>query len=256
MTGEPQELWKAYITDKSPEIKDQLVHHYIPLVERVAAKASCSLPEHLSKDDLVGYGVFGLLEAVDRYNPEQGVPFQYFAVKRIKGAMIDGIRKEDWVPVTVRKKAKLLEQAYQKIEKSHGSTAGDEEVAAELNITVNELMQWLKDIQYITILSLDEPLDADGVLMLKDSVTDAVSPDPVKTMEKNEIKKYLAKAVGELPEKERTVISLFYYNDLSNKEIARVLELSDSRISQLHTKAIFRLRGKLSRLKKGRESWE
>ena len=256
MTTEPLELWNAYIVSKSPELKEKLILHYIPLVERAAAKAAGSLPEHLSKDDLVGYGVFGLFEAVDRYNPEQGIPFPHFAVKRIKGAIIDGIRKEDWVPVTIRKRARLLEQAYRKIEEICGRNAEDEEVAAELKISVEELTEWLKNSQYITIISLDEPLSEDSAILLKDNLADVNSPDPVKTIEKNEIKAYLAKAIGELPDKERTVISLFYYNDLANKEIARVLGLSDSRVSQLHTKAIFRLRGKLSRLKKGGSPWE
>ena len=256
MTTELHELWKDYIVSKSPELKERLILHYIPLVERAAAKAACSLPEHLSKDDLVGYGVFGLFEAVDRFNPEQGVPFPCFAIKRIKGAMIDGIRKEDWVPVTVRKKARMLDQAYRKFEEIHRRNADDEEIAAALNITVDELMQWLKNVQYISIISLDEPLSENNALLLRDNLTDASSPDPVRAMEKKEIKAFLAKAIGELPEKEKTVISLFYYNDLANKEIASVLDLSESRVSQLHTKAIFRLRGKLSRLKKGGSTWE
>jgi len=249
MTGEPHELWKAYIVSKSPESKEQLVLHYISLVERIAGKVSCSLPEHLAKDDLIGYGVFGLLEAVDRYDPERGIPFQYFAVKRIKGAIIDGIRKEDWVPVTVRKRARLLEQAYKKLEEELQRNATDEEVAAELNISVDELLKWLNNIQYVSIISLDEPLVENETGMLRDNVADVLSPNPVHLIEENELKKILSKAVSELPEKEKLVVGLYYYHDLSNREIARVLEISDSRVSQLHTKAIFRLRGKLSRIK-------
>lgn len=249
MAAEPYELWKNYLLEKSPELKEQLIIRYVPLVQRIAAKISGQLPAHCIKDDLYSYGIFGLLETIDRYNPELGIPFSSFASKRIKGAILDGLRKEDWVPVNVRKKAKLIEQAYRKLEALQGNVR-DEEVAAELGISVEEFRNWLSNIQYITIISLDEPLAEDEGSLLKVGVLDETSPDPARQSEEQEIKKLLAKAVGELPEKEKTVISLYYYHDLANKEIAQVMELSDSRVSQLHTKAILRLRGKLARMKK------
>lgn len=250
ITGEPYELWRDYITQKSPELKEKLIVYYISLVKKIANKISYQLPEHYSKDDLFSYGVFGLIEAVERYNPELGIPFSSYASKRIKGSIVDGIRKEDWVPATIRKRAKMIEQAYQKLESNLQRNVTDEEIAAELSISLDEFRNWLNNIQYITIISLEEPVSDDETGFIKDSVTDQYSPNPAVLSEELEVKKLLAKAVGELPDKERMVVSLFYYHDLSNKEIAHVMELSDSRVSQLHTKAILRLRGKLARMKK------
>lgn len=247
---ELNELWENFLTQKKPEIKEKLILHYIPLVQKIANKMAYYLPNHIGSDDLYGYGVFGLFEAIDRFNPEYGCSFNSFAALRIKGSIMDGMRKEDWVPASIRKKAKLIEKAYQKLEMGLGRNANDEEIAAELGLTPAELSQWLSNIQFVTILSLEEPLTGEEDLVLRDSIPNKESPDPLQLSEKSELKALLAKAVGELPEKERMVISLFYYNDLANKEIAKVMELSDSRVSQLHTKAIFRLRGKLSRVKK------
>lgn len=250
MAGEPDKLWKDFIEQRKLETKEKLILHYVSLVKKIACKISYQLPSHFLKEDLFSYGVFGLIEAIERYNPSYGIPFQNYAAKRIKGSIVDGIRKEDWVPVTTRKKARLIEQAYLKLESSENNNINDEAVAAELKISVDEFRSWLSNIQYITVISLDEPISEDEHSPVKDIIKDQWTPNPAASVEEKEIKKLLAKAIGDLPEKERTVVSLYYYNDLSNKEIAQVMELSDSRISQLHTKAIFRLRGKLARLKK------
>jgi RNA polymerase sigma factor for flagellar operon FliA len=247
---EAYKLWQEYYVNKEAEVKEKLIIHYISLVQKIAQKMAFTLPPHLEKEDLYSHGIFGFLEAIDRYNPQLGIPFSAFAVKRIKGAIIDGIRREDWLPVSVRKKAKLLEEAYQKLEMELGRNATDQEIAAALNIKQTELNDWLKAVQFVTVLSLDESLCEEEAFSLKDSLVNSESPNPALIAEEKEIKGMLLKVLEELPEKERLVISLFYYHDLSNKEIAKVLELSESRISQLHTKAIFRMRGKLSRLKK------
>lgn len=250
MPMQNNEIWKKYACTKSPELKEQLVVEHIFLVQRIANKVAAYLPSHISRDDLNSNGIFGLLEAVERYNVDLGIPFPVFATKRIRGAIIDALRREDWVPTVLRKKAKLIEEAYSVLESQLGHNASDEDVAAYLHIPKAELYQWLKNIQFISIISLDEPLTEGDDGVFRDQITDPSSPNPSAISETNELKKILAKAVSELPEKEKTVVSLFYYNDLSNKEIAQVMELSDSRISQLHTKAIFRLRGKLSRQKR------
>lgn len=254
MTEEPLHLWKSYSAKKDPQIKEQLLLHYLPLVQRTANKIAGYLPGHVSKEDLYSYGVLGLLDALDRYNYQLGISFPAFSAKRIKGAMIDGIRKEDWVPVSVRRKAKLIEDAYCILEAKLGRFARDEEIAAQLGLTIGELNEWMKSIQYILVLSLDEPLADQGDVseggVLRDGIPDWSSPNPAGQLEEREIKRLLALAVQELPEKERQVISLYYYHELSNKEIAQVMELSESRISQLHAKAVFRLRGKMSRVKK------
>lgn len=250
MAGESHELWKEYFVSKNPAIKEQLVIENISLVRKMADKVGSYLPRHVPREDLYSNGIFGLLEAVERYNPQLGIPFNLYAGKRIKGSIIDALRREDWVPEGLRKKARLLEQAYQKVEAELNRNAADAEVAAFLNITPEELYQWLKNIQFISIISLDEPLAESEDSKMVHNIPDFTSPNPVQQAEENEVKKILARAVGELPEKEKLVVSLFYYQDMTNKEIAQIMELSDSRISQLHTKAIFRLRGKLARLKK------
>jgi len=250
MSAEAKELWEKYAAQKSPEVKEELILHYVPLVRKIANKTIHNLPGNYSREDLYTYGVFGLIEAVDRFDPYLGYPFETFAIKRIKGAIIDGIRKEDWIPWGIRKKARLVEQAYHKLESVLQRSATDEEVARELNISLEEYNNWLKNIRFVSVVSLDEPLlDSESGLLI-DCVPNDLSPNPVQLSEEKEIKKILAKAVEELPEKEKLVISLFYYHDLSNKEIAQVMEISDSRVSQLHTKAVFRLRGKLARMKK------
>ncbi|MDD2211452.1 MAG: FliA/WhiG family RNA polymerase sigma factor [Clostridia bacterium] len=247
---EPHNLWKEYLLNKAPAVKEDLIVHYIPLVQKIVKKMVCVLPAYMQQDDLFSYGILGLLEAIDRYNPNLGIPFAGFAVKRIKGAIIDGIRREDWFPVTVRKRAGQVEQAYQKIELQVGRNATDEEIASELGISLEELSKWLKTLQYITILSLDESFSEEQEVCLMDSLFNSESPNPLQITVEKEIKAILAKAIAGLPEKEKVVISLYYFHDLSNKEISQILELSPSRISQLHTKAIFRLRGKLSLYKK------
>ncbi len=250
MLNDPHELWGKYVEDRNSESKEKLIIHYAVLVKKIANKISHYLPEHFSKEDLNSYGVFGLIDAIERFNPALGIKFVSFASKRIRGAMIDGIRKEDWVPVNVRKKAREIEQAYQKLEMLCEGNISDEEIAKELNITLPELSRWFNSIQYVNVLSLHEPINEEGASVLADNVQDKISPNPEELIEKKEIIAVLTKAIDELPEKEKKVVSLYYYNDRSNKEIAEILELSDSRISQLHTKAILRLRGKLSRIKK------
>ncbi|MFY9377660.1 MAG: FliA/WhiG family RNA polymerase sigma factor [Peptococcia bacterium] len=247
---ENKEMWRKYSNSKSQELKEQLVIEYLPLVKRVANKVATYIPSHVSRDDLNSNGIIGLLEAVERYDVELGIPFPAYASKRIKGSIIDAMRREDWIPLSLRKKAKILEEAYANLENELGRSARDEEIAAYLQISLEELDIWLKEIQFISIISLEEPLFEGDNVSHGEYIVDQNSPNPEKIFEINELKTILAQAVNDLPEKEKTVVSLFYYNDLTNKEIAEVMDLSDSRISQLHTKAIFRLRGKLSRQKR------
>jgi RNA polymerase sigma factor for flagellar operon FliA len=189
------------------------------------------------------------LESIDRYDPSLGVPFASFAGKRIRGAMIDGLRKEDWIPVALRKRAKQIENAFRVMEMEFGRSVEDHEVAKALEMPEEELQSWLSKIQFIHLLSLDEPLPGDEELYVKDNLKDPNSPDPLENIENEEMKTVLVQAIEELPEKEKLIVSLYYYEDLSNKEIAGIMELSESRISQLHTKAIFRLRGRLNQYK-------
>ncbi|MDD2401298.1 MAG: FliA/WhiG family RNA polymerase sigma factor [Clostridia bacterium] len=247
---ELQQLWDEYILNKTSSSKEAIIKYYIFIVKKIANKMAFALPRNIAIDDLYSYGVFGLLDAIERYNPEIGVSFEIFARKRIKGSIIDWLRKEDWIPISLRRKAKLVEQAYKKLELELERSATDEEVATELNIHIDEFSKWLVDIQFITLLSLDETFHDQDETLLKDNIPNINSPNPLSIVEENEIKQILTKTVQELSKNEKLVIYLFYYQELSNKEIAHVMELSESRISQLHTKAVFRMRGKLARYKK------
>lgn len=244
------DLWQEYCLNRDSAVKEKLIVHYISLVQKIVGKMAGTLPAHIDRDDLYSYGIFGLLEAIDRYNPNLGVPFSGFAMKRVKGAIIDGLRKEDWLPITVRQRAKKVERAYEKVERNLGRNATDEEIAQELGISTLELGEWLREMQYITILSLDQPCGQEQEYFLKENFTDSESPNPLQIIIEKEIKNILVQTIEKLPDKEKIVISLFYFHNLANNEIAQVMELSPSRISQLHTKAIFRLRGKLGQLKK------
>jgi RNA polymerase sigma factor for flagellar operon FliA len=246
---EVQEHWNKFLKDGDRVSKEALIMEYIPLVQRISNQMAGHFPAHIAKDDLYGYGIFGLLESIDRYDPSLGVPFSFFAGKRIKGAMIDGLRKEDWIPTALRKRAKQIENAFRSAEMASGGVAEDYQVAEALDMSEGELRTWLSRMQFVHLLSLDEPLPGEEELYVKDNLKDPQSPNPIDKIEDEEVKSVLINAINELPEKEKLVVSLFYYEDLSNKEIAQEMELSESRISQLHSKAIFRLRGKMNRYK-------
>ncbi|MDR1204380.1 MAG: FliA/WhiG family RNA polymerase sigma factor [Peptococcaceae bacterium] len=248
---EIHELWEKFLKEGDIPSKEALILEYIPLVQKLSNQMAGHFPAHIAKDDLYGYGIFGLLESIDRYNPSLGVPFSFFAGKRIKGAMIDGLRKEDWIPTALRKRAKQIENAFRDVEMASGGAAEDSQVAEALDMSEDELQSWLSKMQFLHLLSLDEPLPGDEELYVKDNLKDPKSPDPIDKIQDDEIKSLLADAIENLPEKERLIVSLFYYEDLSNKEIAQVMELSESRISQLHSKAVFRLRNKLNRYYSG-----
>jgi RNA polymerase sigma factor for flagellar operon FliA len=248
---EIHELWEKFLKEGDIPSKEALILEYIPLVQKLSNQMAGHFPAHIAKDDLYGYGIFGLLESIDRYNPSLGVPFSFFAGKRIKGAMIDGLRKEDWIPTALRKRAKQIENAFRVVEMESGGAAEDGQVAEALDMSEEELRSWLSKMQFLHLLSLDEPLPGDEELYVKDNLKDPKSPDPIDKIQDDEIKSLLAGAIEDLPEKEKLIVSLFYYEDLSNKEIAQVMELSESRISQLHSKAVFRLRNKLNRYYSG-----
>lgn len=221
------------------------------MVKRIASNIAFVLPNHLDIDDLYSYGIIGLIDAINKFDPTVGVKFETYAYYRIKGSIIDGIRKEDWVPQSVRKKNKELEKAFSELERRLGRSATDQEVADQLGITIKELHQWLFASHSVIVLSLDESLDKDedNYSTLLSVLTDINQTCPEKEIEKNEFKEILVESIKQLPEKEALVLSLYYYEELTFKEIAKVMSISESRISQLHSKAVLRMRGKLSRKK-------
>lgn len=237
-------LWEEYDKHKSLELREKIILEYSNLVKIVAGRLSMYLGYNVEYDDLVGYGVFGLIDAIDKYDFYKGVKFETYASLRIRGAILDEIRKMDWIPRTLRQKQKKLENAYQKLEAVHGRNGTDEEVAQELDITVEELENWQNQTKITNLISLDEYLEQGSEIKV-DSKKDDKYQQPEKVIEKQELKKILAETLETLTEKERKVIVLYYYEELTLKEISLILEVSESRISQLHTKALQKMKQRL-----------
>ncbi|MBR1580145.1 MAG: FliA/WhiG family RNA polymerase sigma factor [Selenomonadaceae bacterium] len=241
MDDDIRRLWENYRRKKSVEVRNQLAEHYLPLIKVVAGRLAMSLPPHLDRDDLLSTGFFGLLDAIDRYDISRNIKFETYAGVRIRGAMIDYLRSKDWIPVTMRQKLRRYEQKVYQLESELGRTATDAEIADALEISVKELQTLVSQFNSSTIIPLEEYLKTDS--------PEAIDADPVETTEHLELKETLARVIDKLPEKERLVVSLYYYDELTLKEISLIMHLSEARISQLHTKAITRMRGSLSKMK-------
>lgn len=227
---------------------NEMIEQYLPLVQQVVNRLAKGLPAHISKDDLFSMGTIGLLNSFERFEPEKGVKFETFATWRIRGAVLDGLREMDWVPRQVRQWAKQIEHAYGAVESEIKRSATDEEIAAYLEITPAELQKRLTQIAMGSFSSLEEPLHEFGEDQgLLDILADPKVQDPVAHITRDELKTILQAAIAKLPEKEKLVVALYYYEELSIKEISEILEVTAARVSQLHTKAISRLRGALSR---------
>ena len=223
------EQWLKYAATKDVDIRNQLAEYYLPLVKLVCGRLAISLPQHLDKDDLLSSGFFGLLDAIDRFDVTRNVKFETYAGVRIRGAMLDYLRSKDWVPVNVRQKIRKLESAITQLESKFGRPATDEELAAELQMSVDELHELITQSNCATVIPLEEYTEA------------AVD----NTEERLELSDMLARAIDALPEKERLVVTLYYYEELTLKEISQIMNLTEARISQLHSKAVMRMRGRL-----------
>ena len=236
-----QPLWLKYKETKSVDLRNALAEHYLPLVKLVCGRLAMSLPPHLDRDDLLSSGFFGLLDAIDRFDPTRNIKFETYAGLRIRGAMLDYLRSKDWIPVSMRQRIRKYEQTVCRLENELGRSATDKELAAALNISVEELQVLINQCNSATVIPLEE--------YLKTDVAETIDTNPANSTEFFELKETLAKAIERLPQKERTVISLYYYEELTLKEISLILHLTEARISQLHTKAIFRMRGYLAQNK-------
>ena len=234
-------LWNEYHVKKTSEIRNQLVEYYLPLVNIIAGRVAISLPAHIDRDDLISSGFFGLLDAIERYDSARGNKFETYAGVRIRGAMLDYLRSKDWISVSLRQKIRKYEQAVSDLEGKLGHSASDEEIADKLQLSMDELYHLIRQLNVATIIPLDEYIHMES--------QHAESFDPSEQIEQKELQATLAAAIDKLPDKERMVVSLYYYEELTLKEISVILHLSEARICQLHTKAIFRLRGYLSRAK-------
>jgi RNA polymerase sigma factor for flagellar operon FliA len=239
-----QKLWEDYAKKRTPELQEKILIEYAGLVKLVAGRLSMYLGYNVEYDDLVGYGTFGLIDAVDKFDYSKGVKFETYASLRIRGAILDQIRKMDWIPRSIRQKQRKIDAAYQSLELKYGRMANDEEIAGELEITVEELETWQNQTKITNIISLDEFMEQGTETKMEQSLT-ADYDRPDKIFEKQELKDILVKTLETLTEKEKKVIILYYYEELTLKEISRILEVSESRISQLHTKALQKMKIKL-----------
>jgi RNA polymerase sigma factor for flagellar operon FliA len=235
-------------TPDRAEKRDRLICEYAPLVRVIAGRLGARLPSHVSQDDLLGAGILGLLDAVDKFDSDKGVEFKSYAEYRIRGAMLDELRSMDWVPRSVRKNAKRLQEAYVKVEKDKMRPADDEEVAAELGVALEGFYQLLEETKGITVISKEDLGDQVGAgVQREDSfmARSSANLDPMDALRMQEVKETVAKAIQRLPEHERMVMTLYYYEELTMKEIGGVMGYTESRVSQLHTKAVLRLRNAL-----------
>lgn len=248
------EIWKEYRKTKSPDLRDRIIRQYMPLVKYVAGKVGVGMPSSVEFDDLVGFGQFGLLDAIEKFDPDKNVKFKTYAVTRIRGAIFDELRQLDWVPRSVRQKSREIEDTIGELEARLGRTASDAEIAGKLGVSEEEYQQTVMKLSGTSVLSLNDVWysgNDNDHMSIGDSIESPSSLNPDVIVEREEIRKIIIQAINELPEKEKMVIVLYYHEDLTFKEIGQVLEVSESRISQLHTKANLRLRAKLTNLRKG-----
>lgn len=247
-------LWQEYKKTKNPEIRDRMARQYAPLVKYVAGKIAMGMPQNVEFDDLVGYGVFGLFDAIEKFDPDKHTKFKTYAVTRIRGAIFDELRAIDWVPRSVRQKSREIEDTINTLEAGLGRAASDSEIAKEMGMTEKEFEKVMLRVSGTSILSLNDVWytgDENESVSIIDSIESSDSFKPDTIVEREEVKRVIIQCIQELPEKEKTVLVLYYYEDLTLKEIGKVLEVTESRVSQLHTKAIMRLRAKLTNIKKG-----
>ena len=246
---ELRELWSRYKKQGDEKAREQLVLAYAPLVKFVAGRMSSGLPAHIEEADLVAYGLLGLMGAIERFEPEREIKFETFAVARIKGSIIDELRSLDWVPRSVRAKAREIEAAHAKLERELGRTPTDEEVAGALGMSMDDFQESLIQISNSSLVALDElwaVSDASGdQVSLLDTMKDPSAVDPARELGVSELKDRLAHAISRLPEREKLVVALYYYENLTLREIGEVLGVTESRVSQLHTKAVLRLKARL-----------
>jgi RNA polymerase sigma factor for flagellar operon FliA len=246
---ELKELWRRYKQGGDDSARERLVVAYSPLVKFVAGRTGARLPSHVDQADLISYGMLGLIEAMDRFDPRRQIRFETFAMQRIRGAIIDELRTLDWVPRSVRSRAREIEEANQKLEHELGRVPSDAELAERLNISESELQEALLQISNSSILALEElwmTPDASGDrVSLLDTIEDESAPDPQKALDSSEVKDRLQDAIQDLPERETLVIALYYFENLTLREIGEVLGVTESRVSQLHSKAVLRLRSRL-----------
>lgn len=246
--GALPELWADFKRSGDPATRDKLIVHYSPLIKYVAGRVATNLPSNIEQGDLVSYGIFGLIDAIEKFDPERNIKFETYAIARIKGAIIDELRAIDWVPRSVRAKARSVEKAYAKLEARLLRSPSDSELAAEMGIDEKDLHGIFNQISFVGLVALDEVLssgDRGDVGTLGDTIPDK-GAGPVAAFEVEEMKQLLAAAINRLGDREKMVLTLYYYEGMTLAEIGQVLGVTESRICQIHTKAVFQLRSKMA----------
>jgi RNA polymerase sigma factor for flagellar operon FliA len=239
-----ERLWIEYNHSRSSAIREQLIIEYVPLVKLVAGRLSMYLGSNVEYDDLVSYGVFGLIDAIDKFDYGKGIKFETYASLRIRGAILDQIRKMDWIPRSVRQKQKAIDSAMAAVESKKGQEYTDDDIARELGISGDEYLSWLSQTNVSNISSLDDFMEQ-GSEPKAGAGSFGSRLDPERSVEDEELKGILAEALEVLTEKERTVILLYYYEEMTLKEISQAMNVSESRVSQLHSKSLRKLKAKL-----------
>jgi len=243
-------LWAEFKDSGDPRLRERLILHYSPLVKYVAGRVGVGLPPNIEQADLVSYGIFGLIDAIEKFDISRAIKFETYAISRIKGAIIDELRAIDWIPRSVRYKAREVEKAYAALEARLHRTPTEPEVAEELGIGLDELHTIFSQVSFVNVIALDELLNVGGErgdkVSLVDTLEDTRAEDPVAAFETEETKYLLARAINTLPEREKIVVTLYYYEGLTLAEIGQVLGVTESRICQMHTKAVLQMRSKLS----------
>lgn len=246
-TADIDELWRDYVRSPSRALRDRLVLHYAPLVKYVAGRVGTGLPTHIDTGDLIGSGVFGLVDAIEKFDPDRGWKFETYAMQRIRGAILDDLRSQDWVPRVVRSRAREVERALERLGGQLHRTPTDVELADELGYTVSELRDLYGQLRLTSVVALEELIGAgrdSGSLV--DALPDDDAIDPVSVLVDRDNRRQLADAIAQLAERDRIVVSLYYFESLTLAEIGKVLGVTESRVSQLHTRAVLRLRAKLT----------
>jgi RNA polymerase sigma factor for flagellar operon FliA len=245
-----QKLWRDFKDTADQSLRERLILHYSPLVKYVAGRVGVGLPPNIEQADLVSYGIFGLIDAIEKFDLARAIKFETYAISRIRGAIIDELRAIDWIPRSVRYKAREVEKAYAALEAKLHRTPTEPEVAQEMGISLEDLHQIFSRVSFVNVVALDELLNVGGdkgdKLSLVDTLEDTKAEDPVAAFESEETKYLLAKAINQLPEREKIVVTLYYYEGLTLAEIGQVLGVTESRICQMHTKAVLQLRGRLA----------
>ncbi len=249
--GPVDELWSEFKSTGSQRARDELIVHYAPLVKYVAARVAIGLPNNVDQEDLASAGILGLMEAVNKFEPERGFKFESYAAARIRGAIIDDLRALDWVPRSVRSQARKVEETLSKLQDKLGRSPTDEEVADEMGVTVRKLRSIYAKVSTLLFVSLDRLMSVgdkgDSGMSLVDTLVDTKAEDPLASVEEKEMKQFLANAIAGLPERERTAITLYYYEGLSLAEISQVVGVSQARISQMNAKSVMTFRSLLNK---------